>query len=231
MISVLVVDDEDLLRSGFAALVDTSADAYVVGEARNGKEAVAMAEQLTPDVVLMDIRMPALDGVEATAEILSQSGVDKPAILMLTVLDVDQYVYAALRAGAAGFLLKDTSVDMLHNGIRVVAKGERLFAETVTRRLVEAYTRRGIHSTGFAGRLDVLTERELEVVRLAGMGMTNGDIAAKLFIGAATVKTHLNRAMAKLHISSRAQIVVFAYESGLVVPGQMELNALVRDDG
>lgn len=218
MTSVLVVDDQDLVRAGFVALLDAVPDVRVAGEARNGLEAVEKARALRPDVILMDIRLPELDGVKATERILAQAGPEKPNVLMLTVFDLDEYVYTALRAGAAGFLLKDSPPETLISGIHAVARGDMLFGPTITRRLVEAFTQGPPERTAPPPALARLTERELEVLRFVGTGMPNADIARTLLVSEATVKTHLNRVMTKLRISSRAQAVVVAYESGLVRP-------------
>ncbi|MFG1638751.1 response regulator [Amycolatopsis sp. NPDC049252] len=217
MTSVLVVDDQDLVRAGFAALLGAVPDIDVAGEARDGLEAVEKAAALRPDVVLMDIRLPGLDGVKATERILAEAVPPRPGVLMLTVFDLDEYVYTALRAGAAGFLLKDSPTETLVAGIHAVARGDMLFGPTITRRLVEAFTRTPPELP--TARLSALTERELEVLRFVGTGVTNGWIAAELRVSEATVKTHLNRLMTKLGISSRAQAVVVAYETGLVRPG------------
>ncbi|MFD5092127.1 response regulator [Amycolatopsis thailandensis] len=218
MTSVLVVDDQDLVRAGFVALLDAVPDVHVAGEARNGLEAVEKALDLRPDVILMDIRLPGLDGVKATERILAQAGPEKPNVLMLTVFDLDEYVYTALRAGAAGFLLKDCPPETLIAGIHAVARGDMLFGPTITRRLVEAFTQGPPEKPAAPPALTGLTERELEVLRYVGTGVPNSDIARSLLVSEATVKTHLNRLMTKLGISSRAQAVVVAYETGLVRP-------------
>jgi DNA-binding NarL/FixJ family response regulator len=218
MTTVLVVDDQVLMRAGFVALVEAAPGVAVVGEAANGREAVTKTRELRPDVVLMDVRMPVLDGVKATEEIASAPGTDKPGVLMLTVFDLDEYVYSALRAGASGFLLKDSPPEKLIAGIHAVARGDMLFGPTITRRLVEAYTRAPASGTNRAAELADLTEREIEVLRLVATGANNAEIAAQLQVSEGTVKTHLNRTMAKLGISSRAQAVVVAYETGLAVP-------------
>ncbi|MCR6487315.1 response regulator transcription factor [Amycolatopsis sp. OK19-0408] len=215
MTSVLVVDDQDLVRAGFAALLGAVPEIDVAGEARDGLEAVAKAAALRPDVILMDIRLPELDGVRATERILAAPG-PRPSVVMLTVFDLDEYVYAALRAGASGFLLKDSPPATLIAGIQAAARGDMLFAPTITRRLVEAFT---AAAPSAAPELPSLTDRELEVLRFVATGATNAGIAAELRVSEATVKTHLNRLMAKLGISSRAQAVVVAYETGLVSPG------------
>ncbi|WP_409462465.1 response regulator [Amycolatopsis sp. GA6-003] len=216
MTSVLVVDDQDLVRAGLVALLDAAPGVEVVGEARDGLQAVEEAARVRPEVILMDIRLPSLDGVSATARILA--GPDKPRVLILTVFDLDEYVYRALRAGAAGFLLKDSPPETLISGIQAAARGDMLFGPTITRRLVEAYT--SAPPAEPAPELSGLTEREREVLRLVGTGMPNAEIAARLLVSEATVKTHLNRLMPKLGISSRAQAVVVAYETGLVRPGR-----------
>ncbi len=218
MTSVLVVDDQDLVRAGFVALLGAVPDVHVAGEARDGLEAVEKARELRPDVILMDIRLPELDGVKATERILAHAGPDKPNVLMLTVFDLDEYVYTALRAGAAGFLLKDSPPETLIAGIHAVARGDMLFGPTITRRLVEAFTQGPPEQPPAPSALAGLTERELEVLRFVGTGMPNADIGRSLLVSEATVKTHLNRLMTKLGISSRAQAVVVAYETGLVRP-------------
>jgi DNA-binding NarL/FixJ family response regulator len=217
MTTVLVVDDQDLIRAGLAAIIRAVPDLDVVGEAADGRQAVAMAATLRPAVILMDIRMPGLDGVAATERILTAPGTP-PRVLVLTTFDLDEYVYAALRAGASGFLLKETSPERLVAAVRTVAGGDTLFAPSVTRRLVEAYVPRRADRSPPA--LSPLTAREVDVLRLVATGRSNGDIAGDLYVSEATVKSHLNRLMAKLNLSSRAQAVVVAYETGLVVPGR-----------
>jgi DNA-binding NarL/FixJ family response regulator len=216
MIGVLVVDDEVLIRAGVAAIMGAAPGIQVVGEAAGGEEAVSLAATTAPDVVLMDIRMPGVDGIAATKRILAAGS--HPRVLMLTTFDLDEYVYQALRAGAAGYLLKDTPPQRLIAAITTVAAGDMLFAPTVTRRLIEAYAQ-GVHAGDRApGELADLTEREREVLRMVGKGMSNAEIAGSLVISEATVKTHLNRTMTKLGLTSRAQAVVLAYEAGLVTP-------------
>ncbi|MEV4078489.1 response regulator [Nonomuraea fuscirosea] len=222
MIRVLVVDDQILIRAGLAALLRAAPGVEVAGEAATGEDAVRLAADARPDVVLMDIRMPGMNGVTATEHILS-AGEHPPRVLILTTFDLDEYVYHALRAGASGFLLKDTPPERLIAAVRTVASGDMLFAPTVTRRLVEAYTRHtdpGPAPRPAASELDPLTSRETEVLKLVGHALSNSDIASLLGLSEATVKTHLNRVMAKLHLSSRAQVVALAYESGLVTPGE-----------
>ncbi|MBP2477103.1 DNA-binding NarL/FixJ family response regulator [Crossiella equi] len=220
MTSVLVVDDQVLVRAGFAALITAAPGLRVVGEAANGEEAVALAAATKPDVVLMDLRMPVLSGVAATERILAPESGHQPKVLVLTTFDLDEYVYAALRAGASGFLLKDTPPERLLAAIHTIAGGDMLFSPNITRKLVESYAHRGASDWNPAPELAPLTSREAEVLRLVGRGLTNAGIAEELVVSEATVKTHLNRAMAKLNLSSRAQAVVVAYETGLVVPGQ-----------
>ncbi|MFF7727623.1 response regulator [Streptomyces sp. NPDC008001] len=220
-IRVLVVDDQVLIRAGVAALLRAAPGMEVVAEASGGEEAVALAAVHRPDVILMDIRMPDLSGITATERILRDAPPPAPRVLVLTTFDLDEYVYAALRAGAAGFLLKDAGPQRLLAAVTAVAGGDTLFAPSVTRRLVEAFTRRADAGTSALSgtALDALTGREVEVLRLTARGLSNAEIAAELVISEATVKTHLNRAMAKLGLCSRAQAVVVAYESGLVTPG------------
>ncbi|MBB4926567.1 response regulator [Kitasatospora kifunensis] len=220
MTRVLVVDDQMLIRVGLAALLRAAPGMQVVGEAADGEQALALAVAERPDIVLMDIRMPGMDGITATDRILNEAPEPKPRIIILTTFDLDEYVYSALRAGAAGFLLKDTPPERLLTAVATVAAGDMLFAPSVVCRLIEAYAHRA------AGRvadpppgLDPLTSRELDVLRLVGQGLSNPEIAGRLVVSVATVKTHLNRTMAKLNLSSRAQAVVLAYESGLVIPG------------
>ena len=216
---VVIADDQRLMRAGFALLVDSADDLTVVGEAETGREAVELARRERPDVILMDIRMPDLDGIAATREIASDPDLSDTRILVLTTFDVDDYVYDALRAGASGFLLKDTDPEDLLDAIRIVAAGEALLAPTVTRRLIETIAARPDREQVRAANLDVLTEREAEVVALVGKGLNNSEIGEALFVSQATAKTHVSRAMIKLGARDRAQLVTMAYESGLVVPG------------
>ncbi|WP_329375363.1 response regulator transcription factor [Streptomyces sp. NBC_01483] len=225
MTRVLVVDDQFLIRAGLVALLRAVPDIEVVGEAADGKEAVERAAITHPDIVLMDVRMPGMSGITATEQILAQARDRKPLelplprVLMLTTFDLDEYVYAALRAGASGFLLKDAGPERLLAALAAVAGGDMLFAPSVTCRLIEAYTRRVESAVGTPADLGALTIREVEVLRLIARGMSNTEIADSLFISEATVKTHLNRTMNKLDLGSRAQAVVLAYETGLVTPG------------
>jgi DNA-binding NarL/FixJ family response regulator len=218
MARVLVVDDQILIRAGLAALIQATPGLEAVGQAATGDEAVRMAAQTRPDVVLMDIRMPGISGIAAARQIIEASD-NPPRILVLTTFDLDEYVYEALRAGASGFLLKDTPPERLLPAIRAAAEGDLPFAPTVVRRLVEAYARSPeTAEPNGPDHLGALTNRETEVLRLVGTGLSNGEIAETLVVSEATVKTHLNRTMAKLDLSSRAQAVVLAYETGLVVP-------------
>ncbi|MER6982306.1 response regulator transcription factor [Streptomyces carpinensis] len=222
MIRVLVVDDQFLVRSGLVALLRAAPGMEVVGEAADGAESVALAAKTRPDVILMDIRMPGMTGIEATRRILAEAEDPAPRILILTTFDLDEYVYGALRAGAAGFLLKDAGPERLLAAVTAVHGGDSLFAPAVTRRLVEAFTHRADTPPAPANApagLRALTTRELEVLTLVARGLTNAETADRLFISEATVKTHLNRTMAKLGLASRAQAVVRAYETGLVRPG------------
>ncbi|MFJ5878634.1 MULTISPECIES: response regulator [unclassified Streptomyces] len=223
VIRVLVVDDQFLIRAGLVGLLKAAPGTEVVGEAVDGEEAVALAASLRPDVVLMDIRMPGGNGIDATARILAEASDPAPRVLILTTFDLDEYVYGALRVGASGFLLKDSGPERLLAAVAAVAGGDHLFAPSVTRRLVEAFAHRAAPAEeavrAGATALDALTGREREVLRLTGKGLSNRQIAGDLHISEATVKTHLNRAMGKLGLASRAQAVVVAYESGLVVPG------------
>jgi len=219
---VLVVDDQMLIRAGLAALVRAAPAMDVVMEAADGEQALAILAEHDVDVVLMDVRMPGMGGIAATEKIVSAreaAGRQIPRVLILTTFDLDDYVYAALKAGASGFVLKDTSPDRLLAAITVVAHGDMLFSPAISERLVEAYTLRGETSGGPAPDLAELTAREIEVLRLVGKGLTNTEIAGRLVVGETTVKTHLSRTMTKLALSTRAQAVVVAYETGLVVPG------------
>ncbi|RDI68134.1 response regulator [Nocardia pseudobrasiliensis] len=218
MITVLVVDDQPLVRAGLAALVRTSGRLTVVGEAATGEDAVALTELHQPDVVLMDIRMPGMDGITATEKILATASARPPRVLILTTFDLDEYVYSALRIGASGFLLKDTSPEQVLAAIHAVAAGDVLIAPAVLRRLVEEFAARTESHRGPHPSLESLTTREVEVLRLVGRGISNIEIAAELCVSESTVKTHLYRSMTKLGIRSRAQAVVIAYETGLVVP-------------
>lgn len=214
-ISVLVADDQALLRGSFRVLIDSTPGLVTVGEARNGVEAIELARSVLPDVVLMDVRMPQLDGIEATKEICATTEV---RVLILTMFDLDASVYAALRAGASGFLLKDTPPTDLLNAIRVVAAGDGLLGPTVTRRLIAEFARTPDPGQAPSRGLDGVTEREREVLMLIARGMSNLEIRQHLHLGAGTVKTHISHLLAKLHARDRAQLVITAYESGLVEP-------------
>jgi DNA-binding NarL/FixJ family response regulator len=217
-IRVLVADDQGMVRSGFSILLNAQPDIDVVGEAVNGKEAIARAVELHPDVILMDVRMPVLDGLQATWEIAVMDGA--PRILVLTTFDLDDYVYEALRAGASGFLLKDASAGELADAVRVVAAGDALLAPGVTRRLIAEFARMGTPRRPSRRKIEDLTERETEVLALVALGMSNTEIAAHLVVAEQTIKTHVSRVLMKLGLRDRTQAVVFAYESGLVQPGQ-----------
>ena len=220
-VRIVVADDHQVVRSGFAALLDTQPDFTVVGTAQDGAEAVRVGRGTSPDVVLMDVRMPGLDGIEAT-RLLSSTGWDRPRVLILTTFDLDEYVYDALCAGASGFLLKDVTAEQLFHAVRVVAAGEALLAPTVTRRLIGEFARQRprADSTPVA-RLAALTPRETQVLRLVAEGLSNPEIAARFTVTEETVKTHVSRVLAKLGLRDRTQAVVTAYETGLVVPGGM----------
>ncbi|MGC5055055.1 response regulator [Micromonospora sp. DT48] len=218
MIRVLLVDDQVLVRAGFRALLDAEPDITVVGEAGDGAQAVRLARQTVPDVVLMDIRMPGVDGLAATRQIAADPELAGVRIVVLTTFELDEYVGEALRAGAAGFLVKNTQPAELLQGVRVVAAGDGLLSPSVTRRVIEQFAANTARPAAPA-RLAELTEREREVVALVGTGLSNDEIAARLVVSPATAKTHVSRAMIKLGARDRAQLVVFAYEAGLVRPG------------
>jgi DNA-binding NarL/FixJ family response regulator len=218
-IRVLVADDQALVRGGFRVLLDSAADIEVVGEAADGVEAVSIAREVQPDVVLMDIRMPLKDGIEATREIVADPSTAETRILILTTFDLDEYVYEALRAGASGFLLKDTDPQALLDAVRTIAQGEALLAPSVTRRLIAEFARRPAHIHSHDADIGQLTEREREVMELVARGLSNAEIATELYISPATAKTHVSRVMMKLGARDRAQLVSMAYESGFVTPG------------
>lgn len=218
-IRVVIADDQQLVRAGFAALLDAMPDVEVVGQASDGIEAVDCVRDTQPDVVIMDIRMPRLDGIEATARLRQFE--KPPAVIVVTTFDLDDFVYDALRAGAAGFLLKDTPPEALVAAVRVVAAGDALLAPSVTRRLIAEFARSAPTPRPAAPALDQLTDRERDVLVQVATGKSNVEIAEALYVSEATVKSHLGRVMSKLHLTSRAQAVVAAYESGLVTPGQV----------
>jgi DNA-binding NarL/FixJ family response regulator len=213
-ISVLLADDHPLMRESFRALLDASPGFTAIGEAGTGAEAVRLARQHRPDVVLMDVRMPEMDGIEATRQICAETSAVR--VLILTTFDLDEYVYAALQAGASGFLVKDATAAELLNGIRLVASGEALLAPRVTRRLIDAFTKQGKPLSGTPRGLETITEREREVLTLIAGGLSNTEIAQHLHLGVGTVKTHIGRLLHKLAARDRAQLVIAAYESGLV---------------
>jgi DNA-binding NarL/FixJ family response regulator len=220
MIRVLLADDQALIRAGFRMLLDSASDIDVVGEANDGQQAVALAVSTRPDVVLMDIRMPGVDGVAATRQIAAREDLAGVRVLILTTFDADDYVYQALRAGASGFVVKDTEPADLLAAVRIVAGGDALLSPGVTRRLIaDIAARPDPRTPAGAFRIDQLTEREREVLTLVGAGLSNDEIAARLYLSPLTAKTHVSRIMTKLDARDRAQLVVAAYESGLVVPG------------
>ena len=217
-VRVVIADDQELIRAGFRMILAAEPDIEIVGEAATGTEAVTLARELRPDVVLMDIRMPELDGIEATRRILAQNHEPKASVLILTTFDLDEYVYDALHAGASGFLLKDVPAPQLAAAIRTVGDGDALLAPSITRRLIEEFTAPRTPTNTLPG-LGELTPRELEVFRLLATGMANREIAAQLIVGETTVKTHVTRVLMKLGVRDRVQAVVLAYEAGIVNPG------------
>ncbi|MFE6906497.1 response regulator transcription factor [Streptomyces erythrochromogenes] len=218
MIRVVLADDQLLVRAGFRALLDAQPDIEVAGEAGDGEEAARLVRNLRPDVVLMDIRMPVLDGLAATRRITEDEALREVRVVMLTTFELDAYVFEAIRAGACGFLVKDTEPEELLRAVRAVVKGDALLSPGVTRRLIREFAARSRRPAAAAG-LDRLTEREREVMALVGMGLSNDEIARRLVVSPLTAKTHVSRAMVKLGARDRAQLVVLAYESGLVRPG------------
>lgn len=223
IIRVGVVDDQALVRTGFAMILEVEPDIEVVFDAGNGRDAVELAHRHRPDVILMDIRMPELDGIQATRLITDQAP-EGPRVLMLTTFDLDEYVYDAIRAGASGFLLKDTPPDELVAAVRILAHGDALLAPSVTRRLIEQFAAGSAGAVPVPG-LDDLTDRETEVLRLMARGLSNGEIAERLYVGETTVKTHVSRVLMKLGVRDRVQAVVAAYDSGLVRPGANDIDA------
>jgi DNA-binding NarL/FixJ family response regulator len=218
-VRLLVVDDQALIRSGLRMILEAEPGMRVVAEAADGREAVEVGKRLQPDVVLMDVRMPVMDGIEATRELVNVGLRPEPRVLILTTFDLDEYVYAAIRAGASGFLLKDAPPDDLVHAIRVIAAGDALLAPSVTRRLIEEFAARPETETQSEG-VDQLTDREIEVLCSLAAGLSNAEIADALFISEATVKTHISHILTKLELRDRVQAVVVAYESGLVRPGR-----------
>ncbi|MFD9033626.1 response regulator [Streptomyces sp. NPDC056527] len=218
MIRVVLADDQTLVRAGFRSILADEDDIEVVGEAGDGEQAITLARELRPDVVLMDIRMPGLDGLEATRRITADARLEEVKVVILTTFDVDDYVYGALRAGASGFLVKDTEPMELLHGVRVVARGDALIAPAVTRRLIAEFAGRSKQPDP-SPRLNALTEREREVMGLVGAGLSNDEIAQRLVLSPATAKTHVSRIMTKLDVRDRAQLVILAYESGMITPG------------
>ena len=218
MIKVLIADDQALVRAGFRAILEAEDDLEVIGEAAGGREAVTLASRASPDVVLMDIRMPDLDGIEATRRLLRRE--TPPKVLMLTTFDLDEYLYEAMRAGASGFLLKDVPRDQLVAAVRTIAAGDALLAPALVRRLVEDFVRRPAPGATVPAELEALSDRELDVLRLVARGLSNAEIAQALFVSETTVRTHVGHILAKLGLRGRVQAVVAAYESGLVRPGE-----------
>jgi DNA-binding NarL/FixJ family response regulator len=219
VIRVLIADDQALVRGGFRLILDAQPDIEVCAEAGDGREALKAAEVSKPDVVLMDIRMPNVDGIEATRHLLARPG-SAPKVAMLTTFDLDEYVYEAMRAGASGFMLKDIDPPELVRAVRVIHDGEALLAPAITRRLVEEFTKRPRAGSDGPASLETLTARELDVLKLMARGLSNAEIGQELFLSPATAKTHVARILSKLDLRDRVQAVVFAYESGLVQPGE-----------
>jgi DNA-binding NarL/FixJ family response regulator len=218
-VRIVVADDHEVVRSGFAALLGTQPDFSVLGTAADGAAAVRMCVTLSPDIVLMDVRMPGVDGIEATRQLMAGGGDPLPRVLILTTFDLDEYVFDALRAGASGFLLKDVTAERLFDAVRVVAAGEALLAPAVTRKLIGEFTRLRSRASVPGPVLASLTPRETEVLRLVAEGLSNTEIAVRLVVTEETVKTHVSHILSKLGLRDRTQAVVVAYESGLVVPG------------
>ncbi|MBY8820313.1 response regulator [Streptomyces cinereoruber] len=219
MIRVVLADDQTLVRAGFRSILSDEEDIEVVGEAGDGERAIGLARELRPDVVLMDIRMPVLDGLEATRRITADERLEGVRVVILTTFDADDHVYGALRAGASGFLVKDTEPMELLHAVRVVARGDALISPAVTRRLIAEFAGRAERQPDPSPRLNALTEREREVLGLVGAGLSNDEIAGRLVLSPATAKTHVSRIMTKLAVRDRAQLVILAYESGMITPG------------
>jgi DNA-binding NarL/FixJ family response regulator len=220
MIRVLIADDQVLVRGGFRMILEAQPDIDVIGEAANGREAIEQTRLRKPDVVLMDVRMPGMDGIEATRQLLAGPATARTRILMLTTFDLDEYVYEAMKAGASGFLLKSTPPNQLADALRTIATGEALLAPSVTRRLIEEFVSRPHTSSRGPAELAELTDREREVLTLIAGGLSNSEIAAQLVVSVATVRTHVNRIFSKLALRDRTQAAVLAYETGLVRPGE-----------
>jgi DNA-binding NarL/FixJ family response regulator len=219
-ISCLIADDQAMVREGFGALLAAQPDLTVIGQAADGADAVRLADELQPDVILMDVRMPVMDGLEATRRILENSSDEAPRVLMLTTFDLDEYVYDALRSGASGFLLKDAPAEELVHAVRVVAAGDALVSPSVMRRLIADFVAMPQRARAEPVALDVLTPREREVLQLVARGLSNAEISTTLVVAPQTTKTHVGRILRKLNLRDRAQAVVAAYESGLIVPGE-----------
>ncbi|MEU6621257.1 response regulator transcription factor [Streptomyces litmocidini] len=219
MIRVVLADDQTLVRAGFRSILSDEEDIEVVGEAGDGERAIGLARELRPDVVLMDIRMPVLDGLEATRRITADAWLEGVRVVILTTFDADDHVYGALRAGASGFLVKDTEPMELLHAVRVVARGDALISPAVTRRLIAEFAGLAGRQPDPSPRLNALTEREREVLGLVGAGLSNDEIAGRLVLSPATAKTHVSRIMTKLAVRDRAQLVILAYESGMITPG------------
>ncbi len=220
-IRVLIVDDQVPVRTGFRRILEEQDDIEVIGEAATGEEAVDLTIELEPDVVIMDIRMPRMDGIEATSRLLSSGEAPDTSILMLTTLDMEEYVYDALQAGASGFLLKDSLPEELATAVRIIARGDAILSPTITKRLIHEVTKRPRRAE--TSRFEMLTGREREVLRLLARGFANAEIAEQLYISEATVKTHVSHILAKLELRDRAQAIVLAYESGVVEPGSIDI--------
>jgi DNA-binding NarL/FixJ family response regulator len=219
MIKVLIADDQALVRTGFRMILDAEADIEVTGEAADGLEAITAAKSARPDVILMDVRMPNMNGIEATRQLVDKDDVEPIRILILTTFDLDEYVYDALRAGASGFLLKDAPPEELVHAVRVIERGDALIAPSITKRLIEEISQRPAQQGPPPETLETLTQRELEVLQLMARGLSNHEIAQELFVSDTTVKTHVGRVLMKLGLRDRVQAVVLAYESGVVRPG------------
>jgi DNA-binding NarL/FixJ family response regulator len=226
VITIVIADDQELVREGLRMMLDAEPDLSVIGEAGNGNEALAAARQYDPDVLLMDVRMPELDGIEATRRLVAAGG--RARVLVLTTFDLDEYVYRAMKAGASGFLLKDAKREQLAAAVRTIADGESLLAPAITRRLIEDFCRRPPPTAGLPDAASHLSERELDVLRLLARGLSNAEIAAQLYLSDTTVKSHVARILAKLDLRDRVQAVILAYEAGLVRAGHRQRDDLAR---